>query len=103
MADAYIDPGTAGTFFSSLGPILGVIGVVVVGALAFARGYVQFVLSSLWRRRMWLLILAAGLLVGAVVYVVIDCSGAGRTAGALRAPWVFAGGRWTWHCRDVTS
>ena len=71
VADAYIDPGTGSAMFGSLLPILGMIGVVLVSALTFARGYVRFVLSSLWRRRMWLLILAVGLLIGAGVYIVV--------------------------------
>ncbi len=70
VADAYIDPGTVGPMLSGwVAPIIGMIGIMVVSTLVFLRGYVRLVfVVHLKRFSMWLLILAAGLLVGAAVF-----------------------------------
>ena len=69
-ADAYIDPGTGGTMFSALAPILGVIGIAFLAALGFFRAYIRVVVSFLWRHGRWfIIVMAAGLSAFACVFL----------------------------------
>ena len=68
-AAAYIDPGTGSAVFSSLAPILGMIGVVVIAALGFARTYVAAAARFAWRQKLWIACALVGLGVGLAVFL----------------------------------
>ncbi|MCD6415717.1 MAG: sulfatase-like hydrolase/transferase [Planctomycetes bacterium] len=71
-ADAYIDPGTGGAMFSSLAPILAMIGMLAVAALGFARRYVMWALGFIWRLRWVVVALAVMIAVAlAAVYFIL--------------------------------
>lgn len=63
----YIDPGTGGAVFGSLGPILAALGAFLIAMIAVFRHYISFFLSLLWRHKkisaLILLILLAVILV----------------------------------------
>ncbi|MHC4788034.1 MAG: sulfatase-like hydrolase/transferase, partial [Planctomycetota bacterium] len=68
FAGAYVDPGTGGAVFSTLGPLLAMAGMLVVATLGFARSYVYRAARFAWRQKVWLaLALGAAALVAAVV------------------------------------
>ena len=73
-AHAYIDPGTGGTVFSSLAPILGILAVVFLATLRFTWVYVRAALLFLWRHRLWCALLLA-VVVLAAAQVCVQLSG----------------------------
>ncbi|MCD6415386.1 MAG: sulfatase [Planctomycetes bacterium] len=80
-ADAYIDPGTGGAMFTSIMPILAMIGVLAAAALGFARTYVMRALGFIWRLR-WVVVALAVVIVvaiAAVCFILISLRGAVST------------------------
>ena len=68
-ADAYIDPGTGGTMFSALAPLLGVIGIVFIATLGVFRTYVRLAVAFIWRHRCWAAGAVVGLIAGVAFFV----------------------------------
>jgi hypothetical protein len=84
---AYIDPGTGGVVFSGLAPIVGIIGVVVIGAMGLARAYVVRAGSVAWRYRYVALLLLLGIVFGVVAFLLTNAREAqGHEGGSSAAP-----------------